>query len=247
MDKEKMGKFLTQLRNDRNMRQQDEAEIFQVSPQAISKWESGDSIPDIAILEKLANFYGVGIDEIINGERKAVAAPANEETKSVNGGKHYYGIFVYGMAALVIGLVFAFIPFLSIYMGQTKLDSGSGQMTIVRVSAILNLYQVLFKVSDSGMFVLWIAALCYIFSTLTSIGTWLHEGHRKVYWWFGFALALAAMVLMPIGWEWVAADADSQSFQAGAAIVMILNLAYFVMYLTLPCSRHKTYFPSRTK
>lgn len=91
-----MGKFLTQLRNEKNMRQQDEADIFQISPQAISKWESGDSVPDIATLEKLAEFFHVGIDEIINGERKQKPCETPSE-KVKNKANPDYGIFIFGM------------------------------------------------------------------------------------------------------------------------------------------------------
>ena len=59
MDKIKMGAFLVALRNERNLTQQDEADIFSVTPQAISKWESGISIPDIETLEKLSTFYSM--------------------------------------------------------------------------------------------------------------------------------------------------------------------------------------------
>jgi Predicted transcriptional regulators len=113
MDKIKMGKFLTQLRNDKNLRQQDEAEIFQVSPQAISKWESGDSVPDIGTLEKLSNFYKVGIDEIINGEVKnpnanvSTVVVAKNPTMEERGiGKPYYGAFIFSMSAIFLALIF---------------------------------------------------------------------------------------------------------------------------------------------
>src|SRR5574344_127434 len=121
MDKEKMGKFLTQLRNDRNMRQQDEAEIFQVSPQAISKWESGDSVPDIGTLEKLSNFYKVGIDEIINGEIKnpnanvstlVVARNPSLEDRGI--GRPYYGSFIFSMSAIVVAFILGFLPYVRV-------------------------------------------------------------------------------------------------------------------------------------
>ncbi|MGM9881038.1 MAG: helix-turn-helix domain-containing protein [Bacilli bacterium] len=70
MNKEKMGLFLSELRKERNLTLQDAGEIFLVSFQAISKWERGESVPDVAILEQLAKFYNVSIEEIINGERK---------------------------------------------------------------------------------------------------------------------------------------------------------------------------------
>jgi transcriptional regulator with XRE-family HTH domain len=123
MDKVKMGQFLAKLRNDKSLRQQDEADIFQVSPQAISKWESGESVPDIGTLEKLSNFYKVGIDEIINGEVKnpnqsvsTVVVAKNPTMEDRGIGKPYYGAFIFCMSALLLALILSFLPFLNIYV-----------------------------------------------------------------------------------------------------------------------------------
>ena len=55
MNREKMPSFLVTLRKEKNLLQQDIAEIFMVTPQAVSKWEKGESIPDIETLEKSLN------------------------------------------------------------------------------------------------------------------------------------------------------------------------------------------------
>ncbi|MDE7384248.1 MAG: helix-turn-helix domain-containing protein, partial [Anaeroplasmataceae bacterium] len=68
MDRLKMGNFLTELRKEKDLSQTALAEIIGVTFQAVSKWERGEAIPDISILEKLASFYSVSIDEIIKGE-----------------------------------------------------------------------------------------------------------------------------------------------------------------------------------
>ena len=90
MNREKMAQFISSLRKEKNLMQQDVAELFNVSPQAVSKWEKGDSIPDIEILEKLSNFYSVSIEEILNGERKeevdniVVTNKVNKNENSLN-------------------------------------------------------------------------------------------------------------------------------------------------------------------
>lgn len=70
MNREKMAEFLVQLRKERNLLQQDVAELFAVTPQAVCKWEKGESVPDIEILQKLSEFYEVSLEEILEGERK---------------------------------------------------------------------------------------------------------------------------------------------------------------------------------
>lgn len=83
MDKLKIGYFLQTLRTERNLTQQDEADIFSLTPQAISKWESGQSIPDVDTLNKLSNFYGVTINEVLDGERSPKATQGQGVTNEV--------------------------------------------------------------------------------------------------------------------------------------------------------------------
>lgn len=161
MDKAKMGKFLTQLRNDKNLRQQDEADIFQISPQAISKWESGESIPDITTLEKLSAFYKVGIDEIINGEAKApnattstVVVAKNPSLEERGIGKPYYGAFIFCMSAIFVAFVFGFISYI-----QIPLSEQGG--TIVWV--LLNYYETLFKVTGFPSILAWLVGLLFYY------------------------------------------------------------------------------------
>lgn len=47
------------------------AEKLGVSNRTISRWESGNNMPDFDYLIDLANYYDVGIEEILNGERTA--------------------------------------------------------------------------------------------------------------------------------------------------------------------------------
>lgn len=131
MDKIKMGEFLAQLRNSKDLRQQDEADILQVTPQAISKWESGESVPDIGTLERLGDFYHVSIEEIINGERKPVqetpsARPAvKKPTMAERGkGKPYFYAFIFCMAARVLAFVFGFLTYLKLNQGRSP-DTGT--------------------------------------------------------------------------------------------------------------------------
>lgn len=69
MDNKRIGLFLQGLRKERKMTQLDLATELNVTHQTVSKWENGDSIPDITTLSSLANFYQITIDEILQGKR----------------------------------------------------------------------------------------------------------------------------------------------------------------------------------
>lgn len=74
MDQIKTGNFLVSLRKEKNITQQQLADILQVSVKAISKWECGEGYPSLQSLKDLSDFYGVTVDEIINGERNKTEA-----------------------------------------------------------------------------------------------------------------------------------------------------------------------------
>ena len=71
MDQKKIGSFLRELRNEKNLSQEQLAEEFGVSSRSVSRWENGNTMPDISIIIELADFYDVDIREIIRGERKS--------------------------------------------------------------------------------------------------------------------------------------------------------------------------------
>ena len=69
MDTKKIGEFLKSLRKSKGLTQQAVADELYVNSKTISKWENGDSIPDISIISNVAKFYGVTVDEILRGHR----------------------------------------------------------------------------------------------------------------------------------------------------------------------------------
>ena len=68
MDMEKTGKRISRLRKENGWTQQKLAEQLNVSPQAVSKWECGEAVPDIDILERLSTIFNVTIDFIIKAQ-----------------------------------------------------------------------------------------------------------------------------------------------------------------------------------
>ena len=67
MDQKKIGQFLKTLRKEKNITQEVLAETLNVSSRTISRWETGNNMPDISLLIELSQFYHVSISEIIDG------------------------------------------------------------------------------------------------------------------------------------------------------------------------------------
>ena len=71
MDQIKIGEFLKELRKEHNLSQEQLAEKFNVSSRSISRWENGNTMPDISVMIELADFYDIDIRELLRGERKS--------------------------------------------------------------------------------------------------------------------------------------------------------------------------------
>lgn len=69
IDKEKFGEFLAGLRKEKGYTQKELAELLFVTDKAVSKWERGLSLPDIALLSPLAEILGVTVTELLRGQR----------------------------------------------------------------------------------------------------------------------------------------------------------------------------------
>ena len=86
------------LRNIKGLTQEQVAEIIGISRQSYSKWEQGDTYPDIDKCDKLAQFYGVTIDSLIHqddkvGDIKVAPAPV---------GKHLWGTVAIGSKGQIV-------------------------------------------------------------------------------------------------------------------------------------------------
>lgn len=82
---ENMGRKIAGLRKSNNMTQDELAERLGVTPQAVSKWENGVSMPDIAILPKLSEIFSVTIDELFAKDSEPeVRYVPKEKRKSID-------------------------------------------------------------------------------------------------------------------------------------------------------------------
>ena len=70
MNQDKIGNFIKSIRLDNNLTQKEFADKLGVTYQAVSKWENGKNIPDIAVLKQICDEYNIDINEILNGEKK---------------------------------------------------------------------------------------------------------------------------------------------------------------------------------
>lgn len=71
LDKEKVGKFIAELRKEKRMTQKELAACLKVSDKTVSKWETANGIPDISMLMPIADVFGITVTELLQGQRLA--------------------------------------------------------------------------------------------------------------------------------------------------------------------------------
>ncbi len=69
MDAEKIGQLIKNIRSKNNLSQQNFANRYGVTYQAVSKWERGINIPDIAILKQICEDYNIALDDLLDAKK----------------------------------------------------------------------------------------------------------------------------------------------------------------------------------
>ena len=69
MNTKEIGKFLSLLRKEKNMTQEQLGKILGVTNKTVSRWENGNYMPPIEALQQLSEFYQITINELLSGKR----------------------------------------------------------------------------------------------------------------------------------------------------------------------------------
>ena len=91
---------IAELRKNSNLTQLELAEKLNYSDKSISKWERGESIPDVAVLKEIADLFGVTLDYMVQKEHTKKA-----ETKPDKKRKVYNRGFITGMSIIRVWLI----------------------------------------------------------------------------------------------------------------------------------------------
>ena len=68
MDLKKIGKFISSCRKKKGFTQAQLAEHLGITDRAVSKWETGKSLPDPSIMLELCSLLGIDVNELLTGE-----------------------------------------------------------------------------------------------------------------------------------------------------------------------------------
>ena len=83
-----LGEKILALRTQKEMSQEELAAALEVSRQSVSKWETNQSVPDLDKIIRLADLFGVTVDQLVReGERPEPPEPPEPQVVYVAEGR----------------------------------------------------------------------------------------------------------------------------------------------------------------
>ena len=108
-----LAEKILSLRTQRGMSQDDLAEKLEVSRQSVSKWETAQSTPDLDKIIKLADLFGVSVDELVReGEHPQPSEPPQPQVVYLERRRELTPVQKAGVVLAAAGIVLAIIGFM---------------------------------------------------------------------------------------------------------------------------------------
>ena len=104
INKIRIGESILSYRRERGLTQGEFGELLGVTAVAVSKWERGESLPDIAVLKNISLLFGVSLDWLTEEEHN-VPAPVSEDAEARLKRKRVNHIAITSMSVLLVWLI----------------------------------------------------------------------------------------------------------------------------------------------
>ena len=141
MNQEKIGKLIKKVRKDKGLTQQDLADLLNLSPKTISKWECGKGCPDISIFNELCNILGISVTELLNGELGLNDENNATITESI---KYYNNRFKRKLIVIFLITLLILSPFIILSIGELgRFKNLPSYTTIIIDNKTKNLFSLL--------------------------------------------------------------------------------------------------------
>lgn len=200
MNQTEIGKFIARCRKEKKLTQAQLAEKLNITDRAVSKWETGKSMPDSSIMLELCAILGITVNELLSGEEISMESyekRADEnlialKRKEEKSGKRNRMIAILFSGMLLAGMMICFICDLAI--------SGGFTWSLIPAVSIVFAWAVLFPGiawGRKGMLASLLSLSIFIFPYLSVLGRIIKV--REVFS-IGAATAAASVVFL-----WIAA------------------------------------------
>ena len=166
MNQEKIGKYISEKRKEKKLTQEELAERLGVSDRAVSNWENGKNMPDLALFKPLCKELGITINDLMSGENvndnKYIESLEENIVDMVSdlGKKKKRKIRRLIIIFVLILAIIIFIPFINYYYEfDAKYDSrvmkcgieGNDIEFVATGQSVLNIYYTCRKIKDESI------------------------------------------------------------------------------------------------
>lgn len=134
MDNKKTGIFIAERRKELGYNQKELAEKLNITDKAVSKWETGRSVPDVSLLMPLAEILDTSVIEILNGEKiseeKLTDVSDKIIVKSLEKSKSKIVLIIILVLILILGIILSY-PIYE-YVSSVEIGNNSAIASIVK-------------------------------------------------------------------------------------------------------------------
>jgi transcriptional regulator with XRE-family HTH domain len=167
-----ISKNLAKLRKDKGLTQAELAEKLSYSDKAVSRWEHGDTLPDVNVLYELCEFYGITLNDLVSEE--CYIEEAKEKKRAIKEMKLWRCI----LAGVIIWLLATVV-----FMYTLALDIGNNTWVMFIIAAPVSM--IFFYIFGKGLFnnltsfilfscIMWliITAVYFVILVFASLNFW---------------------------------------------------------------------------
>lgn len=98
-----IGERLYNLRKEKNISQEELANALDVSRQTVSKWETGESMPDFNKIQPICDYFGITTDELITGSQNIVEQKKEDKkNKFARNLAISVGLYIFSIVAIIL-------------------------------------------------------------------------------------------------------------------------------------------------
>ena len=185
-----VAKNLAELRKAENLTQTALAKMLNYSDKAVSKWECGDSLPDLDTLVRLADFYGVTLDYLVNDDPEEKAKRLN--AKSSKGSMLGNRIIISAIAVVSVFLVSTIIFIYEILM-ERDLFLWKAFLWAIPVSCVVLFFFFRRWKSPRGLYLVLFSLFNWSLITCIYLQLGIYE------FWYVFLIGIPVQVLIVLG------------------------------------------------
>jgi len=110
MENRNIASLIASRRKALGMTQQALADKLHITNKAVSKWETGEGLPDISILRDLAQALEISVDELLNGVQAELVAEKTNSTRNLPNKNRIFRIVARASLLLLFMLPFVNVP-----------------------------------------------------------------------------------------------------------------------------------------